>query len=273
MKKELNPKGIQYRESCDSIDHPNSTAIIIGLDVTGSMGNVLDATVKNLNTLVTEIYKRKPVPDPQLMFMGIGDVIYDSAPLQVTQFEADIRIAEQLTNIWFEKGGGGNLSESYTLPWYFAANHTKIDCFEKRNKKGILFTIGDELPPDVLTMEQIKMVIGDVIEYDSISTEELCNQVSRKYEVFHLIIAEGSNCRRMGVDMVQEKWSKLLGQHAIVIPDCNKIAEIIVSTLQIFHGESTAEVINSWDEETAKIVKTSLACLENPDTSGGLVEF
>lgn len=273
MNKNLNPKGIDFRESCDSDEHPDSTAIIVGLDVTGSMSCVLDAAVKNLNVLVTELYKRKPVPDPHLMFMGIGDVVFDDAPLQVTQFEADIKIAEQLTNIWFEKGGGGNSTESYTLPWYFAANHTKIDCFEKRGKKGFLFTIGDEKIPRNLTAKQIKKVIGDKIEYDFLTADELLNQVSRKYEVFHLIIAEGSNCRTMGLDNVKEDWDKFLGQNAIVISDCTKIAEIIVSTLQILNGENAKSVINSWDKETARAVKNALIDMKNFDSSDGLIHF
>ena len=39
-----------------------------------------------------------PVADPHMMIMGVGDAWCDRAPLQVTQFEPDIRIAEQLTD-------------------------------------------------------------------------------------------------------------------------------------------------------------------------------
>lgn len=38
VKSEFDPKNIKMRESCDGSDHPASNAIIIGLDVTGSMG-------------------------------------------------------------------------------------------------------------------------------------------------------------------------------------------------------------------------------------------
>lgn len=116
MKDEFNPKNIDVRESCDSNEHPNSSPIILGLDVTGSMSSVLETVSLKLNTLITEIFKREPVTDPQIMFLAFGDEYYDRCPLQATQFESDIRIAEQLNDVYFERGGGGNGGESYALP-------------------------------------------------------------------------------------------------------------------------------------------------------------
>ena len=59
---ELDSRGITYRESCDSIDNPNATPIIIGLDVTGSMGFILDNMARvGLRNLATEIYNKKPL--------------------------------------------------------------------------------------------------------------------------------------------------------------------------------------------------------------------
>lgn len=73
MKAEFDPKDIPVRESRDSADHPSSNAIIIGLDVTGSMSDILEGVAKKLNVLVSEILDRKPVTDPQIMFNAIGD--------------------------------------------------------------------------------------------------------------------------------------------------------------------------------------------------------
>ena len=132
----FDPSRIAIRESRDSEQNPESTPIIIGLDVTGSMGIIAEVMAKEgLGTLVKGILDREPVVDPHILIMGIGDQT-DRAPLQATQFESDIRIAEQLSNIWLEGAGGGNGSEAYDLPWYFAAHKTSIDSFEKRGKKG-----------------------------------------------------------------------------------------------------------------------------------------
>jgi hypothetical protein len=137
LNKTLDPKGVKVRESRDSVDNPLSTPVIVALDVTGSMGMIADVIARqSLGTLFTSILDRKPITNPHVMFMGIGDAFYDSAPLQVSQFEADKSIIEQLTQLYLEHGGGGNNFESYNLAWYFAANHTVHDSYEKRAKRG-----------------------------------------------------------------------------------------------------------------------------------------
>lgn len=56
MAKELDPKGVKIRESRDSADSPNSTPLIVGIDVTGSMGMIADALArKGLGTLFTGV--------------------------------------------------------------------------------------------------------------------------------------------------------------------------------------------------------------------------
>jgi|LSQX01.1.fsa_nt_gb hypothetical protein len=273
--KELDPKGVKIRESCDSAENPMSTALIVALDVTGSMGIILDTMAREgLKTLASEVYDRKPVTDPHIMFMGIGDAeAGDRAPLQVTQFEADIRIAEQLTKIYLENGGGGNTYESYALAWYFAALHTRIDCFEKRNKKGVLFTIGDEKPTPYLRGMDIERVLGYKPQFERISARELLAMVSRQYDVFHIIVEEGSYCRRASTS-VEDEWRTLLGQRAIMLSDHTKLSEVIVSTIQIMAGEDMGDVISSWDGETGLVVAKAVNSLGKPDSAaGGIIKF
>jgi hypothetical protein len=258
MDPDLDPKDVRYRESCDSPDNPQATAIIVGLDVTGSMHQVLDAMARQgLNTLATAIYDRKPVPDPHILFMGIGDVeAGDRAPLQVTQFEADIRIARQLAKIYLEGGGGGNDHESYLLPWYFAALHTKVDCLLKRGRKGYLFTIGDEEPQLRLKGADIAKVLG-TRQTGDLSARELLAMVSRQYEVFHVMVEEGSYYASRG-DQVDTAWRRLLGQRALRLSDHTKLAEVIVSAIQVHEGARADRVCETWDGTTGRVVRRAI---------------
>lgn len=277
MSDDFDPKGV-IRESRDSDEHPNSTPIIIGLDVTGSMNNILEEVAKQLGDLVTEILDRKPVEDPQIMFNAIGDSHYDLYPFQCTQFESDIRIAQQLTQLYFERGGGGNGFESYPLAWYFAANHTSTDSFEKRGKKGFLFTMGDDSYPKELYRDHLKEIFGDDIEKETMSIDEVLSQVNRKYEVFHLCLKQGSNMCGMwsmwgSEGTVIDEWTKLLGERAIPVSDYTKIPQIIVSILERMAGKSVDEIANSWDGSTAVVVREAIAGLTTKKEDTDVVEF
>ena len=269
MKNDYDPKNVM-RESCDSTEHPNSTPIILGLDVTGSMSNILQVMAEKLGLVMTEVYNRKPVTDPQILFAAVGDAVYDDYPLQVTQFESDIRIAKQLTEVYFERGGGGNGFESYPLIWYFAANHTKCDNYLKRNKKGFIFTFGDDGYPTKLTKREIKEIFGDDVEKD-IPIDEILTKVNRQFEVYHFCMAQGGSYR----DSDYRNWQNLLGERAIRVKDYSKIPEIIVSILETYAGKDKDEIINSWDGSTAMAVADALSGLSVNKMSEGndLIEF
>ncbi len=277
MKEEFDPAKIAVRESRDSEANPNSNAIIIACDVTGSMGSLADNLVrKGIGTAFEEILKRLPVTDPHLMVMGIGDVRYDSAPLQATQFEADIRIAAQLEEIYIEHGGGGNSWESYNLPWYFAAQKTSIDCLEKRGKKGYLFTVGDEQVPEDLTREDVRRALNMDLQMERIANRDLLTMVGRYYEVFHLMVEEGSHYQAHG-ETVRRGWVDLLGQRAIPLADHTKLSEVIVSTIEVAEGRDKAAVAASWDGDTALVVARAVGHLNvglsRPNSGAGVVRF
>lgn len=80
------------RLCCDSEEHPETVPVILALDVTGSMGRAAEEIAKKLNVIMTKLFGE--VKDIEFMTMGIGDLAYDSYPIQATQFESDIRIAE-----------------------------------------------------------------------------------------------------------------------------------------------------------------------------------
>lgn len=218
----MNPSKSLIRESRDSDNHPNSVPIIIALDTTGSMGSIpLHLVRDGLPKMVGNIIQHG-VPDPQILFLGVGDHECDNAPLQVGQFESgDEELDLWLTRTWLEGNGGGNNGESYHLAWYFAANHTIIDSFEKRGQKGLLFTIGDEPCLKSLPIHSVNEIMGGNSQ-KTYTEKELLEMAQEKYDVYHLHIMEGSAGRRS-----LSYWKELLGQRCIQIDDHKKVADVI----------------------------------------------
>ena len=268
MHSSLDPKNIRFRESRDSDLNPLSTPIIVAIDDTGSMGMLAENLIrKGLGVMIEEILDRKPVTDPHVMCMAVGDAWCDSAPLQVTQFESDIRLADQLANFFIEGGGGGNEYESYNLPWFFAATRTRCDAFTKRNKKGYLFTVGDEPPPPTLLAKHANRYLGASLQKD-LSTRELLAMVSKNWEVFHIMIEEGSYYRG-GSAVTKKAWKEILGQRAIGLSNHENLAELIVSTIEVSEGADMTKVAGSWSGGTSLVIRKSLNALTKNVVASG----
>ena len=164
---DLNPTKFSVRESVDSPANPNSTPIIICVDETGSMGHLATTIIKQgIGVIVEGIIDRKPITDPHILLAAVGDAYCDTAPIQTTQFEADIVILQQIEKFYLEGNGGGNGGESYPLIWWFALNKTHCDAINIRNKKGYIFTIGDESFHPVLTKEHLNNFLDGHAEAD-----------------------------------------------------------------------------------------------------------
>lgn len=185
----LNPYKIM-RECRDSDEHPNTLPVILALDVTGSMGSSAVAVAKQLGKIMESIYSDKTVSDVEFCMMAIGDLAYDAAPIQMGQFESDIRIAEQLDAIYFEGHGGGNNYESYTAAWYMGLNHCDLDCW-KRGRKGIIITLGDELPNPYLPKSGrssgLAFETGDKLQGDVETTELLPQKIESLWAVLLIL--------------------------------------------------------------------------------------
>src|SRR5437762_12231759 len=77
----LDPQGLGLRESRDSEEHPESNAVIISLDVTGSMSRVVRGIHSDLPHLHELLLGHRYIPHPQIMFAAVGDATCDRVPL------------------------------------------------------------------------------------------------------------------------------------------------------------------------------------------------
>lgn len=235
----MNPYGVTLRESRDSEEHPESVAIILGLDVTGSMGSIPHHLVKEGLPKIMGKIIQGGTKDPQLMFLAIGDHEYDQSPLQVGQFESSDELLDKwLTNVYLEGGGGGNTGESYLLAWYFAAFHTSIDCFEKRKKKGFLFTIGDEPTLPDIPIKDLKAIMGNG-QYEPFYATTLLDKARQSYHVYHLHIKQtyaGSMQETM------DGWKQLLGDHLIILENHKEVSTVLPQIIaDVVHEGSTSD--------------------------------
>ncbi|MCQ2523173.1 MAG: hypothetical protein MJ123_02445 [Lachnospiraceae bacterium] len=251
--RQINPKMDPYyigtRECFDSEDHPNTTPIVVGLDVTGSMGYLaVEIATRALNELIMKLYSTGAVEDPALMCAAYGD-FSDQSPLQVTQFESDIRIAEQLLEIFFENGGCGQVVP--TCLWDFLSRHTNIDAINKRGKKGYVFTIGDaaEIRKDKVA-ETIQRVVKDTLDSNT-TREDVLSEAEKKFNVFHLV-----------VDSSTTIFPALAGHIMRIDPgEIMAIPEIVISTIQLNNGMDLEKVIAQWDEVNQPIVRSAIGQL------------
>ncbi len=225
--------GQKIRESLDSDEHPDSTPIVVVLDVTGTMSNVVGAIHSSLKNLYTLLLSKGYVKDPQVMFMAIGDSsmtdgrMCDEVPLQVGQFESDIRAALQLEQMVIEGGGGGQKRESYQNAAYFLTAHTKHDAWARRKKKGYVFFIGDELAWPHVEPDEIFALMGDSLPAP-ISSEQVFARVQLRYETF-FILPDGANYG--GDRQVLGYWRTLLGENVLQLSEPNGAAELIAITI------------------------------------------
>lgn len=279
LHEDLDPKmaKLGMREARDSDDNPASTAVIIMSDVTGSMGHTAQEVLSAFDLVCTELYDRKPITDPAILTGAIGDMYCDRAPLQVTQFESDIRIADSTKNLYIEGNGGGNFGESYAGAWLFGGMMTSIDCFEKRGEKGFLFTVGDEpcLGAEGLrsgfsrggeefgvTRDQAKTFMGLDLE-SGLTAEQCYDLAAEKYEIFHICVNKRYEAG------VEASFGKILGDRLIWLEDVKALPELIVSLIQMVRGASKKEVVDSWSGDTSLVIAKAVGELAIAGGDGG----
>ena len=238
----------RVRESRDSEEHPESLPIIIGLDVTGSMGRIPHSLVKEglpklMDNIIDMAHKH-----PQMMFLAIGDSYYDSAPIQISQFESSTEeIDNSLTNIFLEGAGGGNQEESYSYAWLVGARHTITDRNEKHNKKGFLFTIGDEKLNKDIYAPSLVQHMGYEKGVVEISSKDLLEEVSKKYHVFHIHCDDGN----YSLDYVKESWIDTLKEN-FLHSHSDEIVNIISKKIkQVLEQEDNKSTTNT-EEKTGE---------------------
>lgn len=201
----------KIRECCDSSEHPESTPIVVAMDVTRSRGDDGKRVYAQVPAFLGALTLSQVVPDPMIMWAAIGDANCDRAPIQVGQFESDRRIDEYLKKIWLEEGGGGSGEESYELLAYYLAHKTSLDA-NRRGKKGFLFFTADEAPYPTLSRSFVRSYIGDDLKQD-IPTQQVFKDLREKYDPFLIFPRASMQERVVAIDAeIRQRLEKAGGR-------------------------------------------------------------
>lgn len=222
----LDKKGNPFtRESRDSEEHPESTPIVIGFDVTGSMGENPAILQRELKGLFGMLVRKDVVSDPQIAIGAYGDTECDRVPFQLSQFESDNRIDDNLDNVFIEGGGGGNSGEmSCGLAW-FVARHVVTDAWEKRKKKGYLFLIGDECSLAVSKAET-KRFLGEAEPFE-LTPERAYAEAQEKWNVFFLLVDNYAS----KIQHSRQKYARLVGEDHVITLETTESAPAVIAAI------------------------------------------
>lgn len=254
---QMNPNGVN-RESRDGDNHPNSVAVAVLFDVTGSMQTIPRTLQEHLPKLMGMLVRRGFLADAQVLFGAVGDATCDQAPLQIGQFEAGIETDDDLGKIYLEGGGGGQNTESYELALYFMSRHTSCDCYEKRDKRGYLFVIADERPYNSVKKGEVASIIGDGLQAD-IPVEEIAEEVQDKWDTYILMPSTGGAHKRD--TSIKKKWVDLFGQHVVEF-DPAHVSEIIAGIIgksEGFDDDAINDALDAVGSKAKGSVSTALA--------------
>lgn len=253
----MDGRHITLRECRDSEINPVTIPVILGLDVTGSMGTIPERLIKgDLAHAMGIIKEISPNESHSMLFMGIGDHRSDQAPLQLGQFEnSDEDMNQWFEKIWLEGHGGGNGGESYALAWIFAGNNVITDHWEKRKAKGVLITIGDE---DIHMHGPSYTVGGKLHDYDAPNDLKKAQQY---FNVYHL----HCNFSRHLSRAEKENWKSLLGERYLEVDRIEDIKEAIgaIIGLEATFVEPNDEVTNTSAKEEEEPGNNGMPDLNN----------
>lgn len=217
----IKDKPFKKLESRDSAEHPESNAVFVSFDVTGSnYTRAIDAQ-KKLPNLMDMLHNY--LPDPQVLIAANDDITVEhKRSIQISDFESDNRIDEHIRNIILTNNGGGNDGESYDLILLAASSMTVLDCFEKRGRKGYFFMYADEPIFTHVDSHHVHEIYGVDAE-GKLPISAVINKLKDLYHVF-VIWPEG------GYVHARAQYVSLFGKESVVtLQHPNLICELIGS--------------------------------------------
>jgi len=232
---DMDPKNRTLK--CDT-----KSAIIVAVDVTGSMGNWSKVIWDKLPMFYGQILLQGYLDEVSIGFAAVGDVNSDKAPIQVSNFAQGTDIDQQISKMYLEGGGGGQSYESYEVAAYYYARKCN---FPHATSKPFLFFTGDEGCYPKVLREDIKRYFGD--DAPSVRTTDVFRELRDKYNVFFIHkpyfdpIVDGKHLAT---------WETLVGPERVLhLDDPKAVVDVMLGAIAIVAGGRSLDRYNTELEE------------------------
>lgn len=193
-----------------------------GFDGTGSMGenagkafNAIPVIDTMLNPLRTRYHIQ--------IASGVWQDVVDRHPvIQMSQFESDNRIAEQIRSL-VPDHNGGDPTEDYDLGLAYLLLATDTDIFNFYGLKGYSFIVADQIGRGNVTPTGVKRYLGHTLQ-STTTTRDLCRQLLRKWHLFYIQVASEGYVPH---SETTSWWTDKLGSgRVVIVPNPDLLAEV-----------------------------------------------
>lgn len=211
--------------------------VVAASDGTGSMAENLKRTFAAMGVLDTLL---KPIRtgfgyNTQIA-TGVAQDVIDRHPVaQMSQFETDERIAEQI-RLLIPDGGGGDEIEDYQYLLGYAAWATDLDAVNFYGLKGYFFLMADQVCREEVRAADFQRLTGLTLPGQSMTTASICRELAKRFHTFYLQVGSyNANSRR---DEITAWWEKRLGRdRVVVVPDPDFLAELETALIYVTETE------------------------------------
>ncbi len=213
----LDPKGLKLKSTADNV-------IIVGLDVTGSMGEWRQEILNRLALLYGEAQKYLG-NSLEILFIGFGDHRYNDK-IEVTRFGSDKILDSYLASLDLNAWGGGNRVESPEMVAAYVA--TSVDTSSAKNVYFYLIT--DEGIDTNIDANAFKNLFGECeqIPADTKKTFESLFIRMKVFCVFAITNSYGTDA----TDSIRAEWDNMLGkQRVLALDDSRRVVDVMLGSL------------------------------------------
>jgi len=208
-------------------------AIIVALDMTGSMSSWLPELFKFLPLLHQEASKLLN-GDTEILFVTFGDYITDDE-VNTVQFGSGPELDQYLTALNVTKGGGGNSCESPEIALDYVDRYVDLSA----SQNVYTFIVTDEGVPSVVSREGFRTSCPKLSPGESRTTKQLISDYRIKSDLAVIFgsIGYGEYTQK---DM-KASWAAVLGQTPLLpLERANLIVEVMLAYIAKKNGKMDA---------------------------------